>query len=171
MADSSITVSGSVGAEPDLRFSSNGKAVVGFSLAANYRYMRDGEWIDGEVTWWRCSVFGELAENVAASLHKGDRAIVTGRPQARSWQDRDGNDRTSIEIMVDDIGASLKWARAEIERVERSDGRSSSRGAPRGSGGGRGRSAPRRSEDPLYGSDEPFTDLGASNIRNLYLEV
>lgn len=144
MADSTITVSGTLAAEPELRFAGNGNAVAGFSLAVNHRFMKDGEWQDGEVTWWRVSAFGALAENFAASFHKGDRVIVVGRPQARTWEDKEGNNRVSIDIMADDIGGSVKWARGEFERVTKEK---------TGKGAAKAKPAPRAA---YGGAEEPF---------------
>jgi len=88
--------------------------------------------------------FGDLGENVAASLNKGNRVVVTGRLQQRSYETREGEKRSVVEVVADDVAPSLRWAQAQIERISRDS-------ADAGSGGG-----PSRSPDPVYGDEEPF---------------
>lgn len=124
-----ITVVGSI-TEPELRFSQSGKAIATFSLAQNSR-VKDGEnWVDGEPTWFRVSVFGPIAENIVESLEKGARVIVQGGMKTNAWE-KDGEKRTSLEIIADAVGPDLRWATAAVTR---SGG---------GAGGGTQSSAPR----------------------------
>src|SRR5690606_36520661 len=92
----------------------------------------NGDWEDGETSFFNCSAWRDLGENIAASISKGNRVVVTGSVRARDWEDRDGNKRTSIEIDVDECAPSLRWAQAQIERTSRSGGQ----GGGQGGGGG-----------------------------------
>ena len=148
MADNSVTLVGNITREPELRFTGGGKGVASFGLAVNRRYQMNGEWQE-KVSFFNIVAWDTLGENAAASLHKGHRIIVTGRLEQRDYETREGEKRTVVEIIADEIGPSLRWARAEIERISR-DGSGS--GAPSsGSGGG-----PGRAPDPVYGDEEPF---------------
>ena len=141
MADNSITVSGNLTKDPELRFAGGGRAVASFGIAVARRFQVNGEWQE-QTSFLNVVAWGSLGENVAASLSKGSRAVVTGRLEQRSYETQDGERRSVTEIVADDIGASLKWARAEIERRARSSQRD---GQPA-----------RRDADPVYGDEEPF---------------
>ena len=119
-----ITVAGHLTADPELRFTPNGAAVANFTIASTPRtYDRQtNEWKDGETLFVRSSAWRDLAENVAASLTKGDRVVAEGYLKARSYQDREGNNRTAWELDVQDIGPSLKRATAQVQRVQRNSG-------------------------------------------------
>ncbi|HEY4598889.1 single-stranded DNA-binding protein [Corynebacterium sp.] len=129
-----ITVVGNLTAAPELRFTPNGAAVANFTVASTPRTFdrNTSEWKDGEALFLRCSAWKELAENVAESLDKGMRVIVQGRLKARSYDDRDGNRRTSWELDVDEIGPALKFATAKVTRAQRNGGGNF---APSGLGG------------------------------------
>lgn len=116
-----ITIIGNLTADPEIRFTPNGHAVANFTVASTPRtYDRQtGEWRDGEAMFLRCSAWRQLAENVTQSLSKGARVIVSGRLRQRSFDDRDGNKRTVIEVDVDEVAASLRYATAEVARVQR----------------------------------------------------
>ena len=124
-----ITVVGNLTADPELRFTPNGAAVANFTVASTPRTFdrQTNEWKDGEALFLRCSIWREAAENVAESLAKGMRVIVQGRLKARSYDDRDGNKRTSWELDVDEVGPALRFATAKVTRASRG-----------GSGGGFG---------------------------------
>ncbi|WIB36079.1 single-stranded DNA-binding protein [Curtobacterium sp. MCJR17_043] len=124
-----ITVVGNLTADPELRYTQNGLAVANFTIASTPRTFdrQANEWKDGDALFLRASVWREFAEHVAGSLTKGSRVIAQGRLRQRSYQDREGQQRTSIELEVDEIGPSLRYATAQITR------------APGGSGGGGGR--------------------------------
>ncbi|WP_249214137.1 single-stranded DNA-binding protein, partial [Micrococcus luteus] len=111
-----ITVVGNLTADPELRFTPNGAAVANFTVASTPRTFdrQTNEWKDGEALFLRCSVWREAAENVAESLTKGMRVIVQGRLRARSYDDRDGNRRTSWELDVDEVGPALRFAVAWV---------------------------------------------------------
>ena len=119
-----ITVVGNLTADPELRFTPNGAAVANFTVASTPRTFdrQANQWVDGEALFLRCSVWKEAAENVAESLTKGMRVIVQGRLKARSYDDRDGNRRTSWELDVDEVGPALRFATAKVTRAQRGGG-------------------------------------------------
>ncbi|UYG17644.1 single-stranded DNA-binding protein [Brachybacterium huguangmaarense] len=119
-----ITVVGNLTADPELRFTQSGAAVASFTVASTPRTFdrQANEWKDGEAMFLRCSIWRDAAENVAESLEKGTRVVVQGRLKQRSFTDRDGNNRTTIELDVDEIGPSLRYATAKPQRVQRGGG-------------------------------------------------
>lgn len=124
-----ITVVGNLTADPELRYTQNGLPVANFTIASTPRTLdrQSNEWKDGDALFMRASVWREFAEHVAGSLTKGMRVVATGRLRQRSYQDREGQNRTSIELEVDEIGPSLRYATAQVTRAARdSDGRGSS---------------------------------------------
>jgi len=114
-----ITVIGNLTADPELRYTQNGKAVAGFTIASTPRTFdrQANEWKDGDALFLRSSAWGDLGEHVAGSLTKGSRVIVQGRLKQRSYDDREGNKRTSIELEIDEIGPSLRYATAAVTRA------------------------------------------------------
>ncbi|MDI9889950.1 single-stranded DNA-binding protein [Microbacterium sp. IEGM 1404] len=120
-----ITVVGNLTADPELRYTQNGIPVANFTIASTPRTLdrQTGEWKDGEALFLRASVWREFAEHVAGSLTKGARVIATGRLKQRSYQDREGERRTSIELEVDEIGPSLRYATAVVTRAASAGGR------------------------------------------------
>ena len=133
--ETTITVIGNLTDDPELRFTPSGAAVAKFRIASTPRTLdrASGEWKDGEPLFLACSVWRQAAENVAESLQRGMRVVVQGRLKARSYETREGEKRTVFEIEVEEIGPSLKFATAKVNRVSRSGG---------GSYGGGGQSAP-----------------------------
>lgn len=119
-----ITVVGNLVADPELRWTANGAAVASFKVASTPRTFdrQANQWVDGEALFVPCSVWKEAAENVAESLTKGMRVIVQGRLKARSYEDRDGNKRTSWELDVDEVGPALRFATAKVTRAQRNGG-------------------------------------------------
>ncbi|MEO6572102.1 MAG: single-stranded DNA-binding protein [Ilumatobacteraceae bacterium] len=156
MADSNITLVGNVTRDPELRYTTGGRGVASFGLAVNRRWQQNGEWQE-QVSFFNVVAWGTLGENVAASLTKGTRAIVTGRLEQRSWETQDGEKRSVVEVVADEVGPGLRWAQAQIERNERTsgDGNFSGGGSGGGSGGSGGGGASRPT-DPVYGDEEPF---------------
>jgi single-strand DNA-binding protein len=136
--DTIITVVGNLTADPELRFTQSGVAVASFTIASTPRSFdrQSGEWKDGEALFLRCSIWRDAAENVAESLEKGARVVAQGRLKQRSFTDREGNNRTSIELDVDEIGPSLRYATAKPTKVQRGGGGGFGGGAPRGNQGG-----------------------------------
>ncbi|MDO5494737.1 MAG: single-stranded DNA-binding protein [bacterium] len=126
-----ITVIGNLTADPELRFTANGAAVASFTVASTPRTFdrNSNEWKDGETLFMRCSIWREAAENIAESLTKGTRVIVQGRLVQRSFETREGEKRTVVEMQVDEIGPSLRYATAKVTRASRGGG---------GGGGGYG---------------------------------
>lgn len=122
--DVQITVVGNLTADPELRFTANGLAVVNFTVASTSRAFdkASNEWKDGDTVFLRCSVWRQYAENVAESLTKGTRVIVTGRLKVRQYEARDGSKGTSVECEVDDVGPVLRNATAKVTRVSRGEG-------------------------------------------------
>jgi len=137
IGDTPITVVGNLTADPDLRFTPSGAAVANFTVASTPRVYdrQSGEWKDGEALFLRCNIWREAAENVAESLTRGSRVIVTGRLRQRSFETREGEKRTVYEVEVDEIGPSLRYATAKINKVSRGGGGG-------GFGGGGGATAP-----------------------------
>jgi len=147
--DNFVQIVGSVGQDPELRFTTGGIAVASFSVAWTPRKNVDGEWKDGETSWFRCTAWRDMAENVAASVTKGMRVVVSGSVLARDWEDNEGNKRTSIEIQVDEVAPSLRWAQAQVERTTREKSTGENRQASSGGGtSGQGYDYP--------DSEEPF---------------
>ncbi|KQQ65719.1 single-stranded DNA-binding protein [Microbacterium sp. Leaf320] len=120
-----ITVVGNLTADPELRYTQNGLPVVNFTIASTPRTMKDSEWKDGDPLFLRASCWREFAEHVAGSLSKGMRVMAQGRLRQRSYQDREGNQRTAIELEVDEIGPSLRYATAQVTRAASSGGQKS----------------------------------------------
>ena len=119
--DTVITLIGNLTADPELRFTPSGAAVASFTVASTPRIFdrQSGEWKEGETLFMRCSLWREAAENAAESLTKGMRVIVQGRLTQRSYETREGEKRTVVELQVDEIGPSLRYATAKVARVQR----------------------------------------------------
>jgi len=119
MNETVITVVGNLTADPELRYTQNGLPVANFTIASTPRNFdrQANEWKDGEALFLRASVWREFAEHVAGSLTKGMRVIATGQLKQRSYQDREGQTRTAIELEVDEIGPSLRYATAQVTRT------------------------------------------------------
>ena len=119
--DTVITVIGNLTGDPELRFTPNGVAVANFTIASTPRDFdrASGEWKEGETLFLRASVWREVAENVAETLRKGMRVIVQGRLKSRSYETKEGERRTSMELEVEDVGPSLRFASAVVSRVQR----------------------------------------------------
>src|SRR6185503_15176980 len=141
--DVTITVVGNLTDDPELRFTPSGAAVAKFRVASTPRFMdkQTNEWKDGEPLFLTCNVWRQAAEHVAESLQRGARVIVTGRLRQRSYETREGEKRTVIELEVDEIGPSLRYATAKVQKMSRSSGNGgfgSGGGANSGGGGGGG---------------------------------
>jgi single-strand DNA-binding protein len=136
--DTTITVVGNLTDDPELRFTPSGAAVAKFRIASTPRFMdkASGQWKDGEPLFLACNIWREAAEHVAESLNRGSRVIVTGRLRQRSYETREGEKRTVIELEVDEIGPSLRYATAKVQKAVRSGGGGGGFGASGGGGGG-----------------------------------
>jgi single-strand DNA-binding protein len=133
-----ITVIGNLTADPELRFTPSGAAVANFTVASTPRTFdrQSGEWKDGEALFLRCNIWRQAAENVAETLTRGARVIVQGRLRQRSFETREGEKRTVIEMEVDEVGPSLRYATAKVNKVSRSGGSDFGGGGFGGGGGG-----------------------------------
>ena len=160
--DTTITVVGNLTADPELRFTPSGAAVANFTVASTPRIYdrQSGEWKDGEALFLRCNIWREAAENVAESLTRGARVIVSGRLKQRSFETREGEKRTVVEVEVDEIGPSLRYATAKVNKASRSGGGGGGFGAGGGGGGGGSRQAP--AAQPSGGGDDPWGSAPAS---------
>jgi single-strand DNA-binding protein len=169
MTDTIITIVGNLTADPELRFTSQGLAVANFTIASTPR-VRDrqsGEYKDGEALFLRCSIWRDYAEHVASSLGKGQRVIAQGKLKQRSYETREGEKRTTVELEVEEIGPSLRYATAQVTRTQ--GGSNSSGWAQGGQGaanndwgnqapqGGQGapQNAPQR---PSWANDAPLEE-------------
>ncbi|QLY30965.1 single-stranded DNA-binding protein [Nocardia huaxiensis] len=136
--DTVITVIGNLTADPELRFTPAGAAVANFTVASTPRVFdrNSNEWKDGEALFLRCNIWREAAENVAESLTRGSRVIVSGRLKQRSYETREGEKRTVVELEVDEVGPSLKYATAKINKTTRGGGGGGFGGGGAQQGGG-----------------------------------
>ena len=156
-----ITVVGNLTADPELRFTPSGSAVANFTIASTPRTFdrQSNEWKDGETLFLRASIWREAAENVAESLTRGSRVIVSGRLKQRSFDTKEGEKRTVIELEVDEIGPSLRYATAKVTKASRGEGGGGGFGGGGGGGfsggGGGGGGASDPWSTPAGPSDEP----------------
>lgn len=153
--DTTLTIIGNLTADPELRFIPSGAAVANFTVASTPRiYDRQtGEFKDGDALFLRCNIWREAAENVAETLTRGMRVIVSGRLKQRSFETREGEKRTVVELEVDEIGPSLRYATAKVNKISRSGGG--------GFGGGGGQAAAAAAPSPPTGED-PWGSAPAS---------
>ena len=164
--ETTITVVGNLTADPELRFTPAGAAVANFTVASTPRIFdrQSSEWKDGEALFLRCSIWREAAENVAESLTRGSRVIVTGRLKQRSFETREGEKRTVVEVEIDKIGPSLKYATAKVNKASRGGG-----GGGFGGGGGGGasgggpRAAANETQDDPWGNAPASGSFGGSD--------
>ncbi|MCE0534527.1 single-stranded DNA-binding protein [Kineosporia rhizophila] len=138
--DTTLTLIGNLTNDPELRFTPSGAAVANFTVASTPRAFdrQSNEWKDGETLFMRCSVWREAAENVAESLTRGSRVIVTGRLKSRTYDTREGEKRTVVELEVDELGPSLRYATAKVNKTSRGGGGGGGGGGGFGGGGGGG---------------------------------
>ncbi|SNT17201.1 single-stranded DNA-binding protein [Rhodococcoides kyotonense] len=152
-----ITVIGNLTADPELRFTPAGAAVANFTVASTPRTFdrQSNEWKDGDALFMRCNIWREAAENVAESLTRGSRVIVSGRLRQRSYETREGEKRTVVELEVDEIGPSLRYATAKVNKANRGGGGGGGGnfgGSSGGSSGGRSNS----NSGSNSGGDDPW---------------
>ena len=161
--DTTITVVGNLTADPELRFTQSGVAVANFTIASTPRTFdkQANEWRDGEALFLRSTIWRDAAENVAESLEKGSRVIAQGRLVQRSFTDREGNNRTSIELDVDEIGPSLRYATAKPQKIDRrQSGGRAPQPSPQGEQWNGGYSQPQGApqSDPWAGGGNSYPD-------------
>lgn len=157
MAENTVTLVGNLTRDPELRFTTGGRGVASFGLAVNRRYQQNGEWQD-QTSYFNIVAWGQMGENAAATLTKGMRVLVTGRLEQREYTTREGDKRSTIEINADEIGPSLRWATAQVERTAREGGNDFGGGGNRGGGNARGGNAGGGTEfgGGNFGDEEPF---------------
>jgi single-strand DNA-binding protein len=151
MPDNSVTLVGNITRDPELRFTPSGQAIATFGMAVNRRYQKNGQW-EEQTSFFNVTAWGQLGENASNSLQKGARILVSGRLEQRSWETQEGDKRSVVEVVADEIGPSLRWATAAITKNERREGGESS-------GGGGGSRAASNEPAPAYtggGDEEPF---------------
>jgi single-strand DNA-binding protein len=167
--DVTITVIGNLTDDPELRFTPSGAAVAKFRVASTPRFLdrTTNEWKDGEPLFLTCNVWRQAAENCAESLQRGARVIVSGRLRQRSYETREGEKRTVMELEVDEIGPSLKYATAKVQKMSRSSGGGSGGGF--GSGGGNNGGGGGNFDDP-WSSAVPAAGGSSAGSGNSYDE-
>lgn len=135
--ETQVTVVGNLTDDPELKFTPSGAAVANFTVAQTPRTYdkNSNEWVDGETNYFRCAVWRQPAENVAESLSKGMRVVVTGALKIRNFERQDGSKGTSVEVNVDEVGPSLRYASAKVTKVQRSGGQNQGQSAPQQQGG------------------------------------
>ena len=159
--DTVITVIGNLTADPELRFTPAGAAVANFTVASTPRTFdrQTSEWKDGDALFMRCNIWREAAENVAESLTKGARVVVSGRLKQRSYETREGEKRTVVELEVDEIGPSLRYATAKVNKASRGGGGGGGAYRGGGSSGGTG------SGGSGGANDDPWSNAPAGGER------
>jgi len=177
--DTVITLIGNLTADPELRFTPSGAAVASFTVASTPRIFdrQSGEWKEGETLFMRCSLWREAAENAAESLTKGMRVIVQGRLTQRSYETREGEKRTVVEMQADEIGPSLRYATAKVQRTQRGGqgggsygGGQQGQGYNQGGGQGYGHGNQGGPSRPDYGApaggspEDPWSTGGSTNF-------
>jgi single-strand DNA-binding protein len=155
--DVTVTVVGNLTNDPELRFTPSGAAVANFTVASTPRILdkATNEWKDGDALFLRCSIWRQAAENVAESLQRGARVIVTGRLRQRSYETKEGEKRTVVECEVDEVGPSLRYATAKVVKGQRG-------GSQSGGGGGSSYDGPSASQGSTA-SDDPWATPAASS--------
>ncbi|MEA2498076.1 MAG: single-strand DNA-binding protein [Actinomycetota bacterium] len=164
-SDNCVTLVGNITDDPELRFTPSGAAVANFTVAVNRRYKNpDGQWEDKLDGFFRCNCWRDMAENISESLKKGMRVMVVGRLQQRSWEDGEGNKRSVVEIQVDEVGPSLRWASASVQKSDRSGGKSFGSGGGGGNAGGSGGSGGSGGGGSDWGAPSPASVGGPPPI-------
>jgi len=158
-----ITVVGNLTNDPELRFTPSGAAVASFTVASTPRTLdkATNEWKDGDALFLRCSIWRQAAENVAESLQRGMRVVVSGRLKQRSFETKEGEKRTVVELDVDEVGPSLKYATAKVTKASRGSGGGGDFGGGGGGGGFSGGSARPSGNSSSGASDDPWASAPA----------
>lgn len=142
-AESQTTLLGNVTRDPELKYTAGGTAITSLSVAVNRRWKKGDEWQD-ETSFFNVTCWTELAENVAASVQKGDRVVVSGRLQQRSWTTESDEKRSVVEVVADDVALSCRYATVTATRIQRSQGEK------------REKATEAAKDDNFFGHDEPF---------------
>ena len=148
--DNTVTLVGNVTRDPELRYTPSGQTIATFGLAVNRRWQNrsNNEW-EEQTSFFDVKCWAQMAENVSESIQRGTRVIVSGRLEQRSWETDSGEKRSKIEVVADEVAPSLRWATAQVQKIERREG-----GGTAGGGGGGGR--PVANEPNTYDGEEPF---------------
>jgi len=148
--DNNVTLVGNVTRDPEIRYTPSGQTVATFGLAVNRRWQnrQTNEW-EEQVSFFDVKCWAQMAENVSESVQRGTRVVVSGRLEQRSWETDNGEKRSKVEVVADEIAPSLRWATAQVQKVDRRDGAASN--SP--SGGG---ARPAVKESSNYDGEEPF---------------
>lgn len=157
-AGNNVDLVGNVTRDPELRFTPSGQAVATFGLAVNRRWQnrQTNEWEEA-VSFFDIVCWAQMAENVSETVSRGTRVMVTGRLEQRSWENQEGEKRSKVEVVADEIGPSLRWATAQVQKNERSDSGGGGFGGPSGGGGSRPVPNAPAAGAPAYDHDEePF---------------
>ncbi len=154
MSDNTTTLVGNVTRDPEIRYTPSGQTVATFGLAVNRRWQNKAtnEW-EEQVSFFDVKCWSQMAENVAESVHRGTRVVVSGRLEQRSWETDAGEKRSKIEVVADEVAPSLRWATAQVQKIERSG--ASGAGAGAGAGAGVGAGAQQGAYAPNF-DEEPF---------------
>jgi single-strand DNA-binding protein len=157
MADNTVTLIGNITRDPELRFTPSGQAVASFGLAVNRMWndRNSGERKE-QTSFFDIVCWAQLGENVSASVQKGARVIVSGRLEQRSWESEQGEKRSKVEVIADEVGPSLRWATADITKNQRRDGDAGGASAAGGGGGGYTRPAQNQAPAGYDPAEEPF---------------
>ena len=155
---SNVTIVGNLTRDPELRYTPSGAVTATFGVAVNRRWQnRDTQQWEEKVSFFNVTCWRDLAQNVSDSLEKGSRVLVTGRLEQRSWETQDGERRSVVEIVADEVGPSLRWATAQVARNERRDNMGSDGFGGGGGGGGGGSRSVGNEPAPAYDpAEEPF---------------
>ena len=151
MSDNTTTLVGNVTRDPEIRYTPNGQTVVTFGIAVNRRWQNKAtnEW-EEQVSFFDVKCWSQMAENVAESVHRGTRVVVSGRLEQRSWETDAGEKRSKIEVVADEVAPSLRWATAQVQKIERSGASGAGAGAGVGAGAQhQGAYAPNFDEEPF----------------------
>lgn len=155
--DNSITIVGNLTRDPEIRYTASGQpsARLGVAVSRRWQNRQTSEW-EERTSFFNVVCWGDMAENVSESLTKGARVVVNGRLEQRSWETEQGEKRSVVEIVADDVGPSLRWATAEVKRSERRGGGDFGGGGPAGGGTGGGGGRPQPGALDELGDEEPF---------------
>ncbi len=148
--DNTVTLVGNITRDPEIRYTPSGQTVATFGLAVNRRWQnrQTQEW-EEQVSFFDVKCWSQMAENVAESVTRGTRVIVSGRLEQRSWETDNGDKRSKVEVVADEVAPSLRWATAQVQKIDRRDGAAG--GAPAGGG-----TRPAPNEPNTYDGEEPF---------------
>lgn len=162
MADNTITVVGNLTRDPEIRYTAGGQANAKLAVAVSRRWnnKQTNEW-EERTSFFNVVVWGEMADHCSESLQKGNRVIVTGRLEQRSWETEQGEKRSVVEIVADEVAPSLRWATAEVKRTERREGGNFGNNSAGGKPGGGNSGGRESSNEPApaydgFGDEEPF---------------